>query len=84
MRTWLSFHFSILSILFMARFAEEMSAAGGEEKKGLPTWAIVLIVVAVVVLCVLPICVIVALALAGPAVGNVFSNVIEELEAGSY
>lgn len=58
-------------------------APGGEEKKGFPTWAIILIVV-VVLLCLGSICLMVfspvLLALMGPSIGNVFSNMIEELE----
>jgi hypothetical protein len=55
---------------------EGMPAEG--EKKGLPAWAIVLIVLAVL-LCCLPFCVIVFLRMFGPAIGMVFSNIIEEL-----
>lgn len=55
----------------------------GEAKKGLPTWAIVVIILAVL-LCVIPICLLVLvpaiLALLGPSIGNVFSNIIEEIE----
>ena len=45
---------------------------------GLPTWAkILLIIVALPVVCILvAICVIVILALLGPAIGNIFSNII--------
>jgi hypothetical protein len=54
----------------------------GEKKGGFPTWAIILIAV-VVILCLIPICFLVLspviLALLGPSVGNVFSNIIEEM-----
>lgn len=55
-------------------------AEGGQAQSrgGLPTWAIILIVV-LAVLCLLPICVIAILTLLGPAIGNVFSNIIQEL-----
>ncbi len=45
---------------------------------GMPTWAkILLIIVALPFVCILvAICVIVILALLGPAIGNVFSNII--------
>ena len=83
MRTWLMFNYQWLSMLIAARFAEAMPPTASEgEKKKLPTWAIILIV-AVVLLCVIPICLFllapVILALLGPSVGNVFSNIIEEL-----
>jgi hypothetical protein len=56
-----------------------VEAEPGEEKKGgLPTWAIILIAV-VIVLCVLPVCVIVILTLLGPTIGNVFSNITDQL-----
>ena len=41
---------------------------------------IIIVIVAVLALCILiPICVIVILALMGPSVGNVFSNIIQNL-----
>jgi hypothetical protein len=46
---------------------------------GLSGVALALIIGGVVLLCVLPICVIVILALLGPAIGNVFSNIVEEI-----
>ncbi len=59
--------------------ADEMSPGGPEEeKKGFPVWAIILIVVAVIFCCA-PIVVIAILTLLGPAIGNVFSNIIMEL-----
>jgi|GEM_PF-979152 len=80
MRTWLLMNWGWLSAILVARLAEAMPPTS--EKKGLPTWAIVLIVV-VVLLCVIPACLVllgpVILALLGPAIGNVFSNIIEEL-----
>ena len=45
---------------------------------GFPVWAIVLIVVLVLV-CLLPVCVIAILTLLGPAIGNVFSNIVTDL-----
>jgi hypothetical protein len=47
------------------------------EKKSNTTLIIGIVVAVVVVLCLLPMCVILILALLGPAIGNVFSNVIE-------
>ena len=44
-------------------------------KSKMPVWLIILIIF-LVVFCVLPVCVIVILALLGPAIGNIFSNVI--------
>ncbi len=61
--------------------AEELPEGAGEKKGGLPTWAIIVIIV-VAVLCLGSICLMlfapVVLALLGPAIGNVFSNIIEE------
>jgi hypothetical protein len=52
--------------------------AAPQPKSKLPVWAIVLIVV--VALCILiPVCVIAILALLGPSIGNVFSNVLQNL-----
>ncbi len=45
---------------------------------GLSIGAIIAII-AVALLCLIPICVIVVLTLMGPAIGNVFSNIIENL-----
>ncbi len=42
---------------------------------GFPAWAVILIVV-VLVLCLLPVCIIAILTLLGPAIGNVFSNIV--------
>ena len=57
----------------------EMQQPPEPEKKKMPVWLIV-VIIAVVVLCVIPICLIVLspviLALLGPAIGNVFSNVV--------
>lgn len=61
--------------------AEMPPAAPGQPpaaRSGLPVWAIVLIVV-VALLCLIPICIIVILTLLGPAIGTVFSNIIENL-----
>ena len=50
----------------------------GEKKSGLPTWAIIAIVV-VAIVCLLAICVFFVLPLIlGPAISNVYSNIIEE------
>lgn len=61
--------------------ADEIPVGAPEEegeKKKLPVWAIILIIVAVL-LCCAPIAVIAILALLGPTIGNVFSNVIMDL-----
>nr|MBN1228405.1 hypothetical protein [Anaerolineae bacterium] len=65
--------------MLFARLAEAGAGMVGGEKKKFPVWAIVLIVLGVLLVCVLPICVILILALLGPAIGEVFSNVIEEI-----
>ena len=58
---------------------EDYYAEPMEEKKSNTTLIIIIVVVVVlVVLCCC--CVLATLTLAGPAVGNVFSNIIEELE----
>ncbi len=51
-----------------------------QQRSGLPAWLIVLIVVLVMLFCVGPILLIIVLALFGPVIGNVFSNIINELE----
>jgi hypothetical protein len=48
------------------------------QRSGLPVWAIVLIAIGILV-CLLPVCVIAILTLLGPSIGNVFSNIIEEI-----
>jgi flagellar basal body-associated protein FliL len=53
----------------------------GEQSR--PRWLIVVIVIALVFLCVLPICVITMLTLLGPSIGNVFSEIVVTLEAES-
>jgi flagellar basal body-associated protein FliL len=40
---------------------------------------LIVVIVVVVLLCALALCVVVALALLGPALGNVFSNIVTEL-----
>lgn len=57
---------------------EAPPGAPEEEKKGLPVWAIILIVVAVI-LCCAPVAVIAILTLLGPTIGDIFSNVIMDL-----
>jgi hypothetical protein len=75
MLNWLPFYLRWYLAPLMLSLAEaEPEAKGGS----IPTWAIILIVV-VVVLCVLPICVIALLALLGPAIGNVFSNIVDSI-----
>ena len=44
------------------------------KKGGLPVWVIVLIVVGIVI-CMIPVCVFLALLLLGPSIGNVFSEI---------
>jgi flagellar basal body-associated protein FliL len=53
------------------------------EEQSRPRWLIVVIVIALVFLCVLPICVITMLTLLGPSIGNVFSEIVVTLEAES-
>jgi hypothetical protein len=68
--------------LFMLRFAEEPMPPADEKKK-LPVWAIILIVIGgLLVLCLIVACLLFFLVpvLFGPAIGNVFSNVVEEME----
>ena len=82
MRTWLSLHLQMIINLVILPLAEQMAIDESAEKKKLPTWAIILIVVGGLVLCVIPACVILILMVMGPAIGNVFSNIIEEMDAG--
>jgi Flp pilus assembly pilin Flp len=67
-----------LDRLLLADAPVETEEPEGEKKGGLPTWAIILIAV-VLILCVLPFCVIAILTLLGPAIGDVFSNITEQL-----
>ena len=46
---------------------------------GLSGIALAIVLIGVVVLCVLPFCIIIILALLGPAIGNVFSNIVDEI-----
>ncbi|NDJ77943.1 MAG: hypothetical protein GYB65_16965 [Chloroflexi bacterium] len=48
---------------------------------GVPTFLVILLVGLFICICVIPIVIIVILALLGSAIGNIFSNIIEELEA---
>lgn len=57
--------------------AEGMPPQEGQRAGGFPIWLIVVIVAAVLLLCVLPVCIILLLALLGPAIGNVFSSINE-------
>jgi hypothetical protein len=53
------------------------------EKKGLPTWAIILIIVGgvLLVLCCVVACIVFVLPqVFGPAIGNVFDNVINQMQ----
>jgi len=63
--------------------AEAPESEAEEDKPGgilgLSGVALALVIGAVVLLCVLPVCVIIILALLGPAIGNVFSGIVEEI-----
>lgn len=79
---WQTFQARLDGLLIPAEGPVETDEPEGEKKGGLPTWAIIAII-AVVILCVLPICFLVLspviLTILGPSVGNVFSNIIEEM-----
>jgi hypothetical protein len=84
MRTWLSFYRQMFFNLLMTRLDEgEVGATSPTPTGGrkLPAWAIILIVVVGVAACVGLACLLipVILTLMGPSIGNVFSNIIEEL-----
>lgn len=51
-----------------------------EPRRGMSPWLIVLIVILVIIL-VCCVCACLAMLLAGPAVGNVFSGIVETMEA---
>jgi hypothetical protein len=85
MKTWGILFVRYLINLVMLRLADA-SMTPSEEKKKLPTWAIILIVIGgLIVLCIIVGCLLsifapMVLALMGPSVGNVFSNIIDEME----
>jgi hypothetical protein len=85
MKTWGILFVQYLFNLVMLRLADAPMTPS-EDKKKLPTWAIILIVIGgLIVLCVIVGCLLsifapAVLALMGPSVGNVFSNVIEDME----
>jgi hypothetical protein len=84
MRTWLSFYRQMLVNLIAVRIdgGETVVTSPGGQQRRLPVWAIVLIALFVLALCAIGACLLipVILTLLGPSIGNVFSNVIEELE----
>lgn len=82
MRAWLHLYAQMLANLLVARFAESYPAGPepAARRRRLPVWAIVLIVIAVV-LCLAPLCVWLILLLLGPQIGEVFSEIITDLEA---
>jgi RsiW-degrading membrane proteinase PrsW (M82 family) len=83
MKTWGILFVQYLINLVMLRFADEPMMPSEDEKKKLPTWAIILIVLGgLIVLCIIVSCLLFFLGplLFGPAIGNVFSNVVEEIE----
>ena len=57
--------------------AEEFRPVEAPQKKSMNPWVIVLIIFVIVFCCCIAITIL--LALLGPAVGSVFSNIIEEL-----
>jgi hypothetical protein len=75
---WQALQARLDGLLIPAEGPVETGEPEGEKKGGLPTWAIILIAVAVV-LCLLPICVIVILAILGPTIGNIFSEINAQL-----
>lgn len=82
MRTWLSFYRQMLLNLVAARVEEgDAVAASPSSGRKLPTWAIILIVVVALGICAGGACLLVPviLTLLGPSIGNVFSNMIEEM-----
>jgi hypothetical protein len=82
MKTWGILFVQYLINLVMLRLADAPMMPS-EDKKKLPTWAIILIVIGgLIVLCVIVGCLLSFFAplLFGPAIGNVFSNVIDEME----
>ncbi len=82
MKTWGILFVRYLINLVMLRLADAPMMPS-EDKKKLPTWAIILIVVGgLTVLCVIVGCLlsVLAPALFGPAIGSVFSNIVEDME----
>jgi len=56
--------------------ADAPPADGQPKSGGFPAWAVAVIAV-VLILCLLPVCIIAILTLLGPAIGNVFSNIVD-------
>ncbi len=85
MKTWGILFVQYLINLVMLRLADAPMMPS-EDKKKLPAWAIILIVIGgLIMLCIIVGCVLsifapAVLALMGPSIGNVFSNVIDEME----
>ncbi len=79
MRTWLLLYGQFLLSAIYLRLAEFQSQP--VQREGIPAWAIALLAIGAVLLCLLllPVCIIVILALMGPVIGNVFSNIILEV-----
>lgn len=74
--SWLPFYLRYYLAPFGASLAE---AEAGADGGGFPRWAIYAIGALVLLVCILPVCVIIGLALLGPSIGTVFSNMVEEL-----
>ena len=69
---------SLDRLLMPAQAAPEGIPAEGE-KKGFPTWAIILIVAVVLLCCLLPICIIAILQFLGPGIQNIFEGITDSL-----
>ena len=80
MATWLRLYGQLVLNILVAYFADPTGEpAAPSSRRGLPTWAIILII-GVVLVCVAPFVVIVILALLGPVIGDVLSDIVMDIK----
>ena len=78
----LALHWRLLQARVDGLLVRADTGLEAEQKSKLPVWAIILIVIAVLCLCCIAVILLapVILTLLGPSIGNVFSDIVNELE----
>jgi hypothetical protein len=80
---WAEMAASLRTLADTASLAEAQAEGGGDKSGmvilGLSGVALALVIGAIVLLCILPVCILIVLALLGPAIGNVFSDINENI-----